>query len=105
MSTPLLNIGALAGISKLFIKDESTHPTGTFKDRLAAAALRQFPPGTSFGAISYGNTALSFAHAIRRAKQEGLHYRFVAFIPQDMHEWNLGPSSYGNCRQLRWSPT
>ena len=40
--TPLLaapRLGAKLGIPKLYLKDESRNPTGSFKDRLAAAAV------------------------------------------------------------------
>lgn len=71
------------------------HPAGTFKDRLAVAALQRYPPGTTFGAISYGNTAISFARSIREAGASNSQYRFVAFVPQDLPKWELGPSSQG----------
>jgi threonine dehydratase len=95
MKTPLRKLPHLAGIENLFVKDESVHPTGTFKDRLTNAALQRYPPGTTFGAISYGNTAISFALAIREAGAANSQYRFVAFVPQDLPKWELGPSSQG----------
>jgi len=96
MRSPIRKLPPLSGIQNLFVKDESVHPTGTFKDRLANAAFQRYPPGTTFGAISYGNTAISFARAIREAADADIKYRFVAFVPQDLSEWELGPSSQGS---------
>lgn len=95
MRTPLLNFSEMGSIQKLFVKDESVNETGTFKDRLAAAAMRYYPPGTNFAAITYGNTGISFAWAVRRAAEAGLKYNFIAFVPHDLEQWSLGPSSRG----------
>lgn len=91
LPTPLLPLGTVNGVANVFVKDESAMPTGTFKDRLASAALERFPGHVVLGSISYGNTALSLARAV--------HGRVgcdaVAFLPADFDEWVLGPSTSG----------
>jgi threonine dehydratase len=89
--TPLLSLGSVGAHQKVFLKDESVHPTGTFKDRLAACAVQLGGRDILFGSISYGNTALSFSHACSRTTWA----RFVAFVPRGFANWSFGPSSTG----------
>lgn len=89
--TPLLSLGPVGLHKNVFLKDESVHPTGTFKDRLAALAIAQGGEDTLFGSISYGNTALSFARVCAGVSWA----RFVAFVPQNFGTWSFGPSSTG----------
>jgi threonine dehydratase len=91
--TPLLSLGSVGAHQRVFLKDESVQPTGTFKDRLAARAVEQGGRNILFGSISYGNTALSFSHACSRTTWA----RFVAFVPRGFADWSFGPSSSGQC--------
>lgn len=89
--TPLHLLGRIGRHCAVAVKDESVHPTGTFKDRLAAAAVSGLSGNVLFGSISYGNTAISFA----RACQHVSGARFVGFFPIGFQDWILGPSSTG----------
>ncbi|MDQ1722529.1 MAG: threonine synthase, partial [Pseudonocardiales bacterium] len=70
--TPLLaapRLGAQLGIPNLYLKDESRNPTGSFKDRLAAAAVsaaRQLGKDVVVGSSS-GNAGAAIAAMAARA--------------------------------------
>ena len=75
------NLGARLGIDTLWVKDDSTNPTNSFKDRVVACALsaaREFGSRV-FACPSTGNLANAVAAAGARA---GI--RTVVFIPADL---------------------
>ncbi len=69
--TPLLHAPALGralGLERLYLKDESRNPTGSFKDRLAASALsmaRQVDAGVVTGSSSGNAGAATAAYSAR----------------------------------------
>lgn len=93
--TPLTRIAPVAGFNRLYVKDESRHPTGTFKDRLCEKALAEaHREGLSIATISYGNTALSLAH-YRRLYDDAVPV--YALMPEEVPaSWVLGPSTSGS---------
>ncbi|WP_412904810.1 threonine synthase [Aeromicrobium sp. 179-A 4D2 NHS] len=75
------NLAAELGLSKLWVKDDSTNPTNSFKDRVVACALsaaREFGSRV-FACPSTGNLANAVAAAGARA---GI--RTVVFIPSNL---------------------
>jgi len=77
--TPLLSTSRLAakhGLSQLWVKDESTNPTGSFKARgLAAAVTRAVGAGaTSFVVPTAGNAGVALAAYAARAGVRGRVY-------------------------------
>jgi threonine synthase len=77
------NLGRELGIDTLWVKDDSTNPTNSFKDRVVACALsaaREFG-ATVFACPSTGNLANAVAAAGARA---GI--RTVVFIPWDLEK-------------------
>ncbi len=75
------NLAAELGITKLWVKDDSTNPTNSFKDRVVAIALsaaREFG-STVFACPSTGNLANAVAAAGARA---GI--RTVVLIPSNL---------------------
>ncbi len=77
------NLGATLGIDTLWVKDDSTNPTNSFKDRVVACALsaaREFGAKV-FACPSTGNLANAVAAAGARA---GI--RTVVFIPSDLEK-------------------
>ena len=77
------NLGRELGIDNLWVKDDSTNPTNSFKDRVVACALsaaREFG-STVFACPSTGNLANAVAAAGARA---GI--RTVVFIPADLEK-------------------
>lgn len=60
---PLLRLGREAGLNRLFAKDETRNPTGSFKDRGTAVAVRKaLALGfRTIGTVSTGNMAASTA--------------------------------------------
>jgi threonine synthase len=77
------NLGAQLGIDNLWVKDDSTNPTNSFKDRVVACALsaaREFH-STVFACPSTGNLANAVAAAGARA---GI--KTVVFIPADLEK-------------------
>ena len=67
--TPLVHAATLGrelGMTSLYLKDETTLPTGTTKDRMAAISLAYMNERgvRSFCASSTGNSGTSFAHGI-----------------------------------------
>ena len=75
------NLGRELGIEKLWVKDDSTNPTNSFKDRVVACALSAARElGSSvFACPSTGNLANAVAAAGARA---GI--KTVVFIPADL---------------------
>ena len=75
------NLAAQLGLRQLWVKDDSTNPTNSFKDRVVAVALsaaREFGSKV-FACPSTGNLANAVAAAGARA---GI--RTVVFIPSDL---------------------
>ncbi|TXL62224.1 threonine synthase [Aeromicrobium terrae] len=75
------NLGAELGIAKLWVKDDSTNPTNSFKDRVVACALSAARELNArvFACPSTGNLANAVAAAGARA---GI--KTVVFIPSDL---------------------
>lgn len=75
------NLGAILGIANLWVKDDSTNPTNSFKDRVVACALSAARELGSkvFACPSTGNLANAVAAAGARA---GI--KTVVFIPADL---------------------
>jgi threonine synthase len=61
-------LGDLLGMEQLYLKDETGHPTGTTKDRMAAIALPYLHECgvRCFATSSTGNSSSAYAHAISR---------------------------------------
>src|SRR5690349_16791434 len=77
------NLAAELGLAKLWVKDDSTNPTNSFKDRVVACALsaaRDFGSRV-FACPSTGNLANAVAAAGARA---GI--RTVVFIPSNLEQ-------------------
>ncbi|MDH2413433.1 threonine synthase [Nocardioides sp. CER19] len=77
------NLGRELGIASLWVKDDSTNPTNSFKDRVVACALsaaREFHAKV-FACPSTGNLANAVAAAGARA---GI--RTVVFIPSNLEQ-------------------
>src|ERR671913_494568 len=77
------NLGRTLGIETLWVKDDSTNPTNSFKDRVVACALSAARElgATTFACPSTGNLANAVAAAGARA---GI--RTVVFIPSDLEK-------------------
>jgi threonine synthase len=77
------NLGAALGIANLWVKDDSTNPTNSFKDRVVACALSAARElgATVFACPSTGNLANAVAAAGARA---GI--RTVVFIPANLEK-------------------
>jgi threonine synthase len=77
------NLGRALGIDKLWVKDDSTNPTNSFKDRVVACALSAARElgATTFACPSTGNLANAVAAAGARAGM-----RTVVFIPSDLEK-------------------
>ncbi|GAA2127540.1 threonine synthase [Nocardioides bigeumensis] len=75
------NLGDKLGIDRLWVKDDSTNPTHSFKDRVVACALSAARElgATTFACPSTGNLANAVAAAGARA---GI--RTVVFIPSNL---------------------
>ncbi|MCD6639794.1 MAG: threonine synthase [Nocardioides sp.] len=77
------NLGAALGLRKLWVKDDSTNPTNSFKDRVVACALsaaRELDAKV-FACPSTGNLANAVAAAGARA---GI--KTVVFIPSNLEQ-------------------
>ena len=74
-----VTLGRELGLSRLYLKDESQHPTGTTKDRMAAVALAFLHESgvREFCTSSTGNSSTAYAHAISRFPDMKL-YLFTA---------------------------
>jgi threonine synthase len=77
------NLGRTLGIDTLWVKDDSTNPTNSFKDRVVACALSAARElgATTFACPSTGNLANAVAAAGARA---GI--KTVVFIPADLEK-------------------
>ncbi len=77
------NLGRTLGIDTLWVKDDSTNPTNSFKDRVVACALSAARElgATTFACPSTGNLANAVAAAGARAGM-----RTVVFIPSDLEK-------------------
>src|SRR5215204_3421978 len=75
------NLGRELGVDTLWVKDDSTNPTNSFKDRVVACALSAARElgATTFACPSTGNLANAVAAAGARA---GI--KTVVFIPADL---------------------
>lgn len=105
-NTPLNKYSGLFGIRTLLVKDETKNPTHTFKDRLAYEAVKPIMEAinlnqsfirTTFGSISYGNTANSMGHYTSILNQ-GVKERVinvVSFIPPSLKDKTFGPNTEG----------
>ncbi|WP_432477573.1 threonine synthase [Nocardioides sp. GXQ0305] len=77
------NLAAALGLSRLWVKDDSTNPTNSFKDRVVACALsaaRELDAKV-FACPSTGNLANAVAAAGARAGM-----KTVVFIPSDLEK-------------------
>lgn len=105
-NTPLVNVSGLFKVARLFMKDETKNPTNTFKDRLAFEMLQPIIESlnkglpikkTTFGSISYGNTAFSmgfFCNQLNKAFGSKV-VNAVAFVPPKLLDKKFGPNSEG----------
>ena len=105
-NTPIVNVGGLFNVARLFMKDETKNPTHTFKDRLAFEMLRPIVESlnkgvpvkkTTFGSISYGNTAFSmgfFCNQLNKACGSKV-VNAVAFVPPKLFNKKFGPNTEG----------
>jgi threonine synthase len=77
------NLGRTLGIDRLWVKDDSTNPTNSFKDRVVACALSAARElgATTFACPSTGNLANAVAAAGARAGM-----RTVVFIPSNLEK-------------------
>jgi threonine synthase len=77
------NLASELGLEKLWVKDDSTNPTNSFKDRVVACALSAARElgATTFACPSTGNLANAVAAAGARA---GI--KTVVFIPSDLEK-------------------
>jgi threonine synthase len=75
------NLGGAVGITNLWVKDDSTNPTNSFKDRVVACALSAARElgAKVFACPSTGNLANAVAAAGARAGM-----KTVVFIPSDL---------------------
>lgn len=80
-----LRLGREFGLDRLYLKDETGHPTRTTKDRMAAVSLAYLRERgvRRFCASSTGNSGSSFAYAVRAYPDMHL-YLFTAeeFVPR-----------------------
>ena len=77
------NLGAALGIDNLWVKDDSTNPTNSFKDRVVACALSAARElhAKVFACPSTGNLANAVAAAGARAGM-----KTVVFIPSNLEQ-------------------
>jgi threonine synthase len=85
-------LGGQLGMSSLYLKDETSHPSGTTKDRMAAVALPYlYEAGVrGFTTSSTGNSSSAYARAIGRIPGLAM-YLFTA--SDFRHRLTLGDSS------------
>lgn len=104
-NTPIVAIHNTFGVKTLWMKDETKNPTHTFKDRLAYEMIRPLyeqylsgknTPSTTFGSISYGNTARSMGEYIKTLNttlgSEVAHA--VTFVPPSLTKKIFGPDTH-----------
>lgn len=106
-NTPIVKLDSpIYGVKHLRVKDETKNPTHTFKDRLAYEMIRPLfeqlqrgeePTVTTFGSISYGNTAKAMGYYVSRLNNlAGKEIaRAVAFVPPHLSEKTFGPDTEG----------
>src|SRR5262249_17858852 len=70
-----VGLGERIGLPGLYLKDETTLPTGTTKDRMAAVALAYLSEGgvRAFAPSSPGNSSTAYAHAPSRYPDLVMH--------------------------------
>jgi threonine synthase len=94
--TPLVradNLGRKLGLDNLYIKNDTTNPTGSFKDRVVAVAVSQAKQ-FGFDTVSCASTG-NLANATAAAAAKGRLKCFV-FIPADLEQGKvLGTVIYG----------
>lgn len=104
--SPLLPIPNKFGIENLYLKDETINPTHTFKDRLAVEMLSPIIENinngkkisrTTFGSISYGNTAFSMGYFCRQLNRlyGSEIVNAICFIPRELRSRTIGPDTSG----------
>lgn len=105
-NTPLISVNGLFGVKTLWMKDEVQNPTHTFKDRLAYEMIRPLyeeflsgknPKPTTFGSISYGNTAKAmgyYSSALNKLAGKDIA-KAVAFVPPSLEKKVFGPDTSG----------
>ncbi len=109
-TTPLKQFPNNFGIKNLFVKDETTNITHTFKDRLAhemlSPILNEINLGkqitkTTFGSISYGNTAFSMGNYcdILNDLFGSEVVNAISFIPLEIKSKTFGPDTSGKHMQ------
>lgn len=99
--TPMVHatrLGNELGMSSLYLKNETTLPTRTTKDRMAAVALTYLHERgvRAFCASSTGNSGTSFAYGIRQ--HPGMHvFLFTAekFVPRVQHADHAQVTHFG----------
>jgi threonine dehydratase len=94
----LLKCPPINGLRRIYIKDESVNPTGTFKDRLIEKAMATSGVAATLAAISYGNTALSLAFHLERLRLRDARTPAMlgcVLVPPGLKRWSLGPSTNG----------
>jgi threonine synthase len=94
-NTPLHHsrrLGPFKGIEYLYIKDETTHPTGTTKDRMAQMVVAQMVllGVREFVGSSTGNSASALAYATQRLGNFHMH-SFTGREFVDRHEYHDDP--------------
>jgi threonine dehydratase len=101
-NTPVTKLSGMFGVRELYMKDETKNPTHTFKDRLAYEMVRPIAEDinseshtapTTFGSISYGNTAYSMGYYSKFFPQSVVNA--VAFVPPNLKERTFGPNTDG----------
>jgi threonine dehydratase len=103
-NTPIIESHGLFGVQKLYMKDETKNPSHTFKDRLAYEMVRPIYEAvqngapykkTTFGSVSYGNTALSmgkYVSILNDMAGEKVS-QAVAFVPPSLKTRTYGPNT------------
>lgn len=104
-NTPIHSLKTpIYGAQHLLIKDETKNPTYTFKDRLAYEMIQPLseqlkrneePTVTTFGSISYGNTAKAMGYYVSLLNQlAGKEVaRAIAFMPPHIETRTFGPDT------------
>jgi len=94
--TPLVeakNLGTALGLDRLYIKNDTLNPTGSFKDRNVAVATN-FALSYGFDTLSCSSTGNLAGSVAAYAARAGL--RALVFIPADLEPGKVGAASaYG----------
>lgn len=101
-ATPLRSLPITPGRNgwRLWIKDESSNPTGTFKDRLADALVRQLH-GNPLGGrlliscITLANTARSLGYYASCALRSQERPQILGLFPLGFRDREIGPDTAG----------